>query len=91
MKNVVIVELFFIRPINKCHLYFDFGVYIIFIFSNNPYCLFQVFNLGLQHKFTSTKNLRTMAAIPFQSMSSEEANKFFDSFDTVLTDCDGES
>lgn len=31
-----------------------------------------------------------MAAVPFQSLSSEEANKFFDSFDTVLTDCDGE-
>uniref|UniRef100_A0ABD2W107 Phosphoglycolate phosphatase n=1 Tax=Trichogramma kaykai TaxID=54128 RepID=A0ABD2W107_9HYME len=35
------------------------------------------------------KKSSKMAAVNFQTLSTEEKNKFFDSFDTVLTDCDG--
>lgn len=31
-----------------------------------------------------------MAAVNFKTLNEEEIIKFFNSFDTVLTDCDGE-
>lgn len=33
----------------------------------------------------------SMAAIDFNTLNDENVTKFFNSFDTVLTDCDGKS